>query len=233
MASMLMDQMIKRGFRVGLITWDPLDAFSHYKLNDAITWMKLGLGDPGMRASWQIRLKRHLVLRKFIKSFSPDVVIGFQAGVFFSARLASFGLRLPIIAAERNSPDLFRFRKHGNYSRKVTECILCTAQQITIQLESYRYEYPTYLHHKMVTIPNPVQPIEISSFPNERTSPPERIIHVGRLCRQKNQLFLLEAFSLIAAAHPKWVLTLVGEGEKRRDIEKFIAEKKVGIAFSN
>ena len=47
------------------------------------------------------------------------------------------------------------------------------------------------------------------------------------LSYQKNQLFLIRSFSLIASKNPEWILTLVGEGEYRENIEKLIIEKNL------
>ena len=48
--------------------------------------------------------------------------------------------------------------------------------------------------------------------------------HVGRLHEAKNHIFLLDVFSKIKAAQSEAVLLLVGDGEKRRDIENRINE---------
>ena len=43
--------------------------------------------------------------------------------------------------------------------------------------------------------------------------------HIGRLCPQKNQKFLLEIFSNLKALHPECRLLLVGEGEDEADLK--------------
>lgn len=52
--------------------------------------------------------------------------------------------------------------------------------------------------------------------------------HVGRFTQQKNHIFLLEAFNKLHARRADAMLLLVGEGELRADIEKYV--KKQGIA---
>ncbi len=51
----------------------------------------------------------------------------------------------------------------------------------------------------------------------------QRFVCVGRLCEQKGQLLLLEAFSRIARQHPKAHLVLAGDGEMRAELEASIA----------
>ena len=222
MATLIMNQMVKRGFRVGLITWDPNDAVAHYALDDAVDWMKLDLGDTANRAGWALRLQRQISLRSMAKEFRPDVAIGFQVGTFLAARTAMLGLGIPMIAAERNSPDLFDFISGGDKQRQRADLALCMADCVTVQLDSYFKKYPANLRDRIVSIPNPVQPIKNPAFPNEDKNPPKRILHVGRLSYQKNQTFLVKAFALIAKGNPDWHLALVGEGEKRAEIEQLI-----------
>ena len=222
MATLIMNQMVKRGFRVGLITWDPSKAEVHYTLDDSIDWMKLDLGNTADKAGWKLRFQRQFALRRMAKQFRPDVAIGFQVGTFLAARTAMLGLGIPMIAAERNSPDLFDFVTGGKKLRQRADLALRMADCVTVQLDSYREKYPANLRDRIVSIPNPVQPISNPAFPNEDKNPPKRILHVGRLSYQKNQTFLVKAFALIAKENPDWLLTLVGEGEKRTEIEQLI-----------
>ena len=225
MASIIMNEMVDRGHKVALLTWDPIKSNSYYYINPKITWYKLDLGSPDIKASWLLRLKRQLTIRAIIKEVKPSVLIGFQVGTFIAVRLALLGLFIPSIAAERNSPDLFKYIKNGKKNRFFASLALSLADVITVQLDGYKKKYPFFLISRIVTISNPVKPCEFPSFPNEMMETPKRILHVGRLSYQKNQLFLIRSFSLIASKNPGWNLTLVGEGEYRKDIEKLINEK--------
>ena len=223
MSILIMNQMVKRGFRVGLITWDPDHAEPYYPLDDNVVWMKLNLGSPYEAATWKQRLARQFKIRKFARTFKPDVAIGFQVGSFVTAKTAMLGLGIPMIAAERNSPDLFDYVNSGAKMRKRAEFALGLANCITIQLESYRQKYAPFLRDKIVTIPNPVGQPALPDFPNEIISTPKRLLNVGRLSYQKNQHFLIKAFAKIAAQNPSWILTIVGEGEKRAELEALIS----------
>jgi GalNAc-alpha-(1->4)-GalNAc-alpha-(1->3)-diNAcBac-PP-undecaprenol alpha-1,4-N-acetyl-D-galactosaminyltransferase len=224
MATLIMNQMVKRGFRVGLITWDPSHAEAHYKLDESVDWMKLDLGNTTDKAGWSLRAQRQVVLRSMAKKFKPDVAICFQVGTFLAARTAMLGLGIPMIAAERNSPDLYNFVSGGEKQRQRADLVLRMADCVTVQLDSYLEKYPPKLRDRIVSIPNPVQSISNPAFPNEVTNPPKRILHVGRLSYQKNQTFLVKSFALIANRNPEWLLTLVGEGEKRAEIEQLISD---------
>ena len=79
----------------------------------------------------------------------------------------------------------------------------------------------------MYTIHNPVENIKQPALPNEEEDLPKRILNVGRLSYQKNQLFLIRSFAIIASQNPDWILTIVGEGEYRGRIESLIIEEKL------
>ena len=186
MASIIMNEMVKRGYKVVLLTWDPINSNSHYSLNPEICWHKLDLGPSDIKASWILRFQRQLVIRKIVKNENPSVVIGFQVGTFLAIRLALLGLFIPTIAAERNSPDLFNYLKNGKRNRFLASLALSLSNIITVQLESYKYKYPLFLRSRIVTISNPIYPCKEPAYPNERIKPPKRILNVGRLYYQKN-----------------------------------------------
>ena len=79
--------------------------------------INLDLGSSDTKASWLLRLKRQLTIRKIVKEINPSVLIGFQVGTFLAVRLALIGLFIPTIAAERNSLDLFKYLKNGKKNR--------------------------------------------------------------------------------------------------------------------
>ena len=227
MSSLLMNEMDNRGHKIFLITWDKSNAISHYPLNPGITWIKLNIGNTSLKADWILRLKRQFLIRKFIKDIKPSVAIGFQVGTFIALRTALLGFFIPTIAAERNSPDLFNFLENRTKRRFLASISLLFSKVITVQMESYKNKYPYFLRSRILTISNPVNPCDNPSYPNEKENSPKRILNVGRLSLQKNQLFLIKSFSLIAEDFPDWVLTIVGEGEYRTQIENFILKNNL------
>lgn len=54
------------------------------------------------------------------------------------------------------------------------------------------------------------------------------LVCVGRLCEQKGQLLLVEAFARICNRHPEGRLVLVGDGEMRGAIEERIRRHRLG-----
>jgi glycosyltransferase involved in cell wall biosynthesis len=52
-----------------------------------------------------------------------------------------------------------------------------------------------------------------------------RVLHVGRFMEQKNHVGLIEAFSIFHKKFQNSVLELIGEGEKKQEIERLVNEK--------
>lgn len=215
MAVTIMNDMVARGFKVQLMTLDDAQATPHYDMSPQIAWTRLGMGNPDVAAGWRLRWQRLLAMRRLVQQIRPDLAIAFQSGAFLAIQLAVLGLGLRVIAAERNAPDLFHYRSRGRFLRPLTNFGFLLAWRITVQLPSYVAKYPSWLHHKIVVIPNPVSCPVSPAYPNENADDPKIILSLGRLSYQKNQTFLLRSFSLIATQFPEWRLVLVGDGEFR------------------
>ena len=55
----------------------------------------------------------------------------------------------------------------------------------------------------------------------------KKILAVGRLTKQKNFIYLLQEFEKFLKVKQNYRLTILGEGEKKNQLEKFIKEKKI------
>src|SRR5690606_2590468 len=143
MAIAAMNELCQRGHKVSLLTWDGPAGEAFYAMDERIEWRRLGLGDPKYRANLGLRLRRALRVRGILRELSPEVVVAFQEGTFRAIRLYGLGFRLPMIAAERNSPSRFDFVKQG--SRGQAFQWLRLADCITVQCQSYRELYPPFL----------------------------------------------------------------------------------------
>ena len=52
-------------------------------------------------------------------------------------------------------------------------------------------------------------------------------INIGRLTKQKNQILLIDAFSEVLEKDKNLFLLIVGEGEERKNLQKYIIQKKL------
>lgn len=218
MASALMNEMTARGHTVSLMSLDHLDAISFYPLDKNISWHKINVGNPARKATIGEMIKRALRVRSIVREVDPDIIIGFQDGPYLSTRVYTLGMSYPIILAERNAPSRYHFIKSGKHRHFIFQTYRF-AKRITIQCESYRNDYPAYLHSKIVTIPNPVFPVDPLLIHPKPSKGRKILLSVGRLEFQKNYSVLLHAFAQIAAKAPEWDLRIIGEGSERKTLE--------------
>lgn len=223
MATTLMNGMRERGHGVSLLTWDSSpDARSFYPMDPGIVWHKLAMGDPARKAGWGMRIRRAFKVRTFLQDIKPDVVLAFQDGPFMAIRLFGVGMDIPMIAAERNSP--FRHEQIKSFPPFAVSCqMMRLAAAVTVQFERYRSGYPSFLHRKIVNIPNHVARAHSVADPAGATCAGKILLGVGRLSSEKNFPVLIEAFSRLSPEFPDWTLRIVGEGARRGEIESQIA----------
>lgn len=221
MSATLMNELRRRGHEVALLTWDMPDAVSFFPLDPAIVWFRIGIGQFLRKAGLAVRLRRARAVRIAVKTFRPDVILGFQDGMFMAMRAFTLGMGVPVIAAERNAPARFDHIQRGRY-RHFVYFVMRFARLITVQCESYRGEYPPFLRDRITVIANPVEPAALQAEPG-RIAPPLTLLAVGRLGYQKNMQALVAAFADLAPRHPGWRLLIVGEGEDRAALTAQIA----------
>lgn len=225
MITSIMNEMLDRGHKISLITWDndPQEE-PFYHLDDGISWTRLQIGDPSQKASRQQMIMRMHAIRSAVRRASPHAIIGFQDGPTMSMLAYTLGMRVPIVAAERNAPSRFTYTKSGN-RRFATYAAFALCSGIIVQLESYKDSYPSFLRSKISAIPNPV--LQQSIFASPAVPNADGIftlLSVGRLSFQKNYTVLIAAFSKIAESFPKWRLKIIGEGEQRKALQSLVSE---------
>lgn len=227
MSLLVAEALVSEGHSVLVISIDKSDATSFYNWPDKVEWLKLDIGDPTKKSSFRIRFARLVAIRKAIRSYSADTVVGFQVGAFALVKLASVGMKIRVVAAERNAPTLFDFIQFGTLKKIGSNFILAFASAIAVQMPDYRNLYPLFLRHKIVVTPNLVE--ERRNIPTRKSSPElSRILFVGRLTFQKNVGVLLEACSMLKG---KIKITVIGEGPERVALEDYANVKGLDVQF--
>jgi len=228
MATWIMNEMNEKGHQVCLITWDKEDAVPHYEISKKILWNKIDIGNPNYKATWIERIKRQRKIRHFSKNFSPDVIITFQIGAFLATRLAVIGFNYPVIAAERNSTDIYKHIRNGFFHQLIRDFFLIFSKHITVQLPSYIDNYPFYLRSRISVIPNPNIYTQDTNKYTKSKSREKYILCLGRLSYQKNLEFLLRSYALISSKYPDWCLAIVGDGEYAEKLIKLKNKLSLG-----
>jgi GalNAc-alpha-(1->4)-GalNAc-alpha-(1->3)-diNAcBac-PP-undecaprenol alpha-1,4-N-acetyl-D-galactosaminyltransferase len=225
-ASLLCNAWADQGWSISIITLMEAGNPPFYELYPEVRHVSLSLGthDPeaetkGLIEGLIANLRRIRALRRTIRESRPDVVISFLDRTNIRCLCASVGLRFPVIVSERTDPGNRNIGWRWEVLRRAT---YPWAAAIVVQTERVLRRFPDRLHKRTHIIPNPVSvppkpASEIPDAPNQRQR--HTIAGLGSLRPVKGFDLLLEAFAMVAKAHPSWSLTIWGDGPDRLGLE--------------
>jgi GalNAc-alpha-(1->4)-GalNAc-alpha-(1->3)-diNAcBac-PP-undecaprenol alpha-1,4-N-acetyl-D-galactosaminyltransferase len=227
-ASLLCNFWAARGHRITLVTFERLEATPFYPLHDTIAVHRLQAcgGSQQTISSWFGRnFRRVRRLRDLMRELHPDIVVAFMTEANVVATCACLALRMPVVLSERNQPDRPGIGRIYKLARKIgyrfADALVVQTEQSAMWARA-RFRLPIHV------IPNPVS-IETSLAQRSHQNPTgdsatHQLIAVGRLTPQKGFDLLIKSFAALAPKHPKWRLTIYGEGPERGILELLKAE---------
>jgi glycosyltransferase involved in cell wall biosynthesis len=207
----------QRGYKTVIFTLDPPGTESPYALPSTATWHQLG-HRPGVGG----KLQRVRDMRRRLRTTHVSGLIGFVMAADKTVYAAAHSAGVPIIAAERNDPVIYRERLDA-VRRCVCWALMATCRGITVQLPSYVDGYPWLLRARIAVIPNPVMPKPAHTGSGDA---PDGgiVVGIGRLHPQKGFDLLLAAFAKLDPSLAGWRLRIVGDGPQRAMLERQAAE---------
>jgi len=172
-------------------------------------------------------------IKKAVKDFKPDLVSCHSTKAGFLGRLAIRN-KIPTIFtahgwAFTEGAPFFRRQMTvliEKIAGKFCSKIICVSKFDKELALKYKIASP----NKLVVIHNGVEVEKAKNQKSEVKSLEKkiRIVFVGRLAQQKDPLLLLRAFySLSPELKNKAEISVIGEGSKRKELEKFIKESKL------
>ena len=213
---------VASGARVSILTFDrPEDPIFH-PLDSAVEVHRLALhADQSSTIFQRLRtqMRRVLAVRRFYRAAKPDAVFAFLTKISLLTLAAKLGTGVPVVACERNNPE--RQDAHPLWNA-VLQRLYGRAALIVCQTRGSMRCIPTRLHDKVVVIPNPITPYDVTGVRSGCT-----LVAVGRLTHQKGFDLLIAAFAAVADRHPDWVVEIWGEGPERPALEQQIRQAKL------
>jgi glycosyltransferase involved in cell wall biosynthesis len=212
------------GYDVGVATITSRKT-DFYTLEDGIARFALDLaGEAGGPISGVVaNVRRILALRRVIRAYRPDVVLGIQSTASIWSILAGIGLRSKMVATEHIHPPMLPIGRLWDVVRRYSYPMADTVVALT---EESRKWIEVNCHASNVkVIPNWVSlPIPVSEpvvRPDSVVKTGRRVmLGAGRLEDQKGFDYLIDAFAQVAAQSPDWDLVIIGEGSDRKALEK-------------
>lgn len=154
-------------------------------------------------------------IRKYAKTYQPDVIIGIMETCSLVAKLATIGLDIPVIMTEHNA-----FERPKNSPLTIWQIITkfylnklyCC---VTILTEADK-EFIGLRLKNTVVMPNPLFLTPVINSPVKD----KIVLAAGRISdwHYKGFDILLKAWGTIAKQYPDWTLEIAGEG-KKEDLE--------------
>lgn len=196
--SLLSDEYVRKGFDVAVMQFA---GYEHaYQLNGKVEDFSVA---PRSNGNPFVMIRRLIAMRRYFRQNRDSHIFAFCVMGAVFAVITTWGMKIPVMVAERNSPESCHVKGLRNWAYR-------RAGRITFQTADGISYFPKEIAKKAVVIPNPVD----ADIPEPWTgSRSRRIVTAGRLHRQKNHALLLEAFADFSKRFPDYELHIYGEGE--------------------
>lgn len=217
--SYLSDLWVREGRSVMIVSMasSSLDA---YVIHPEVSRVSLDLAceSSGVISAFLSNVRRIIAVRSILKSFKPDVAMGFMATSGVIVGLAGLGLPCRTYAAERTYPPKLPLGAFWECLRRWVYPRVNGVFALTNEGKDWLQK--NCRGSKVKVIPNPVVwPLPCGEpvlAVNEYVSCQRKILlAVGRLSSEKQFDLLVDSFCCIAANHPSWDLVILGEGAER------------------
>lgn len=221
--SLLANEFANRGVEVVIATeWYSEE---EYELDPKVKRIHAGLSKEEEQASriakqW-LRIKN---LRRVLQQERPSIVISFCVKANYRAMMATTGMKIPVIVSVRNDPKIDYVGKTRVVMNKL---FLNRANGCVFQTQEAKEFFDEVLQQKSTIICNPVNEKFLRA---KRREPQKKIVCVGRLVAQKNQMLLVQAFERILEKYPDYHLYLYGDGsddECKDELLQYLEKKEI------
>lgn len=210
-------------------------AEEEYELSPKVKRVHAGLSEADEKKGRLSRaVKRMTNFRTVIKREKPDIVISFCNKANFRSAYCMTGMKTPLLVSVRNDPQ----RDYAPYKRAVKQmekkaagCVFQTPDAQAFFSEAFQKKSRIIFNPLSEAYLNKAARLQEAENKREQNGCFEawkresRIVTVGRITKQKNQMLLLEAFQKISEKYPDMQLQVYGEDGKdgvKEALEQFI-----------
>lgn len=156
------------------------------------------------------RLKQIRSFRQYIKKENPVLILSFLTPYNMLVLFSTMGLNKRIIVAERTDPK--RLLSGGRLMLWLRDVLYHRAFGILTQTQYAKDCYDTKFRGKTTVLPNPVTMGDYYVGKALSSEKKRLFVTAGRLEAVKDQVMLIEAFSLFRKSYPDYRLNIYGEG---------------------
>lgn len=211
------------GYNIYIAVFD--EGKSDYQLNKSVNLVSYPVKSANKFATFYSRVK---LAKKAFNDLKPDIIISFSSRTNIYSIIANFFYDSPLIISERNDPNSDPNQWYYKLLRKI---IYRFSDGFVFQTNGAQKFFSKNIQERSVVIQNPV--FINSAITKEKLKEKEKsIVSVGRLAQQKNHRLLIDAFSALGDEFKDYKLIIYGEGNKRDELETYIALKKLNDRVS-
>jgi GalNAc-alpha-(1->4)-GalNAc-alpha-(1->3)-diNAcBac-PP-undecaprenol alpha-1,4-N-acetyl-D-galactosaminyltransferase len=227
--STLVNAWARRGRRISVITFSaPADDF--FRLAPEVDRISIrGLSPSnGPLQAIAANFSRIRDLRRALAQSGATTVLAFLGATNVLSIIAAAGLGLRVVISERNDP---RRQSLGRVWDILRRRLYRYAHVVTANSHGAIAAMDEFVpRDKLKFVANPVGTMDssanggleddadddVNGGTGTSTTGPrqQKILHIGRLTRQKGQDILLQSFARITQQAPHWRLAIIGEGEE-------------------
>lgn len=210
--SVVSSTLAEKGHEVSLFLYSRNE--KEYPISDKVKISSISLNyEDYCKVSAVDRIK---LLRKHIKSFKPQVAVGFLEGGY-GLFIASLGLKMAKVSSSRIDPK-YIMSKPG-IRGKIDRMWFESSDAVVLQTEGQRARFPESIGKKGVVIPNPISDRALS-MEKESYEGSLNFVMAGRLAEEKNYPMVFRAVALLKEKYPALHVDIFGKGgEKDRLLE--------------
>lgn len=201
-----------------------LDDNIEYSLNSNIKICSL-CNDVKRNFINKISLIELFKIKNIIDDIEPDIIISFLPEPSFKLMAAkkvfSSLKKYPVIISIRNDPNI----EYKNILIKfVMSMLYKKVDGMVYQTQEAKEYFRKIIKTKnQMIIPNPINEnfiIDKIDFSNKE----DKIVNVGRLFEQKNQMLLIDSFKIVCQKYPNYKLYIYGDGPLKNELMRKIKE---------
>lgn len=216
------------GHEVHLLTYLARGTPSHFAIDPRVALHPLDLlkSSESPLAFLANNLVRIRALRRRFVRLRPDVIVSFTVENNVIAVLATRGLGIPVIVAERTHPAHYRIGRVREFLRDRTYPL---ADGVVVQTQGVWEWMRRSVGVDAAVLPNPIDLARFAALPPAGSGQGrrKRLLAIGRMSAEKGLHTLVDAFASVAGRHREWDLRICGDGPMRAEVERRIAASGV------
>jgi len=228
--STMANHFARSGWAVNLVTWDDGRKPPFFPLDASVGRTAIDLLRPARSTldAFRGNLARIVRMREVIRETAPSVVVSFLNQTNIISILATLGMGIPVVVAERNDPERYPLTRPWSMLRRIA---YGRSASVVVQTAAAARYYQTRLNTQVAIIPNPVIVDDVCCGELVDVASP-RVVAMGRFKEAKNFPLLLRAFAKATSDRPRWNLAIVGDGPLRGDLERQALDLGIGSRVS-